>query len=317
MASAAGCIGGHLVSPGLEIGAAYDGAMQSLIFDPLGMRDTTFDMARALAADHASPHGETIDGHVALASMDVEYTMAPYRPAGGAWSSAHDMALYVEDELSLGLLPDGRRLVSAANLLARRAPGVPVGAGGFYGMGIEVGCAGGVPVIHHGGSMAGYKSDWIVLPQAGVGAVILTNADNGQMLLGPFLRRLLEVVYDGKSQAATDVAASAAHHQAELAKERQRLAIPAAPEPAAALAASYVSADLGHIDVRRAGPDLVFDFGLWKSRVASRRNDDGTISFVTIDPTHAGLTFVLATRDAKRALIIRDGQHEYVYTEAG
>jgi hypothetical protein len=32
---------------------------------------------------------------------------------------------------------------------------------------------------------------------AGVGAVLLTNADNGQMLLRTFMRRLLEVVFDG------------------------------------------------------------------------------------------------------------------------
>ena len=59
----------------------------------------------------------------------------------------------------------------------------------------------------------------------------------------------------------------------------------------------------------------VFDFGLWKSQVASRKNDDKTVSFITIDPTVDGFEFVVADRGGKRALVIRDGQHEYVYVE--
>ena len=45
-------------------------------------------------------------------------------------------------------------------------------------------------------------SDFVAIPEAGVGAVILTNAGNGQLLLRPFMRRLLEVLYDGRPEAA-------------------------------------------------------------------------------------------------------------------
>ena len=34
------------LSPTLELGAAYDSAMQRMVFDPLGMTATTFDYAR-------------------------------------------------------------------------------------------------------------------------------------------------------------------------------------------------------------------------------------------------------------------------------
>jgi hypothetical protein len=60
----------------------------------------------------------------------------------------------------------------------------------------------------------------------------------------------------------------------------------------------------------------VFDFGEWKSTVASRKNDDGTMSFITIDPAVYGFEFVVGERGGKRVLIIRDGQHEYVFNEA-
>ena len=51
--------------------------------------------------------------------------------------------------------------------------------------------------------------------------------------------------------------------------------------------------------------------------MASRKNDDGSISFITIDPKKAGFKFVVGQRDAKRVLIIRDGQHEYAFVEEG
>ena len=65
----------------------------------------------------------------------------------------------------------------------------------------------------------------------------------------------------------------------------------------------------------KEGVATVFDVGEWKSAVASRRNDDGTMSFITIDPTLAGFEFVVADKDGKRRLITRDAQHEYVFTE--
>jgi hypothetical protein len=67
---------------------------------------------------------------------------------------------------------------------------------------------------------------------------------------------------------------------------------------------------------RGSDGQMVFDFGVWRSRVASRKNDDGTISFLTIDPGVGGYEFVVTTGAGKRGLVIRDGQHEYGYTEA-
>ena len=91
-----------------------------------------------------------------------------------------------------------------------------------------------------------------------------------------------------------------------------------APDAAAAgaLAAKYASPALGTLDVRHDGKKLVFDFGEWKAEVASRKNDDGTISFVTIQPGIGGLPFVVGDpAGGLRTLVLRDAQHEYVFTE--
>jgi len=316
MAAAAGYVGAHLYDPSRELGAAYDEAMQKRIFTPLGMKSTTFDMQRAQKGDHAWPHGDDVDGKPAVADMALNYSITPHRPAGGVWTSAHDLARYVQLELALGKVPNGTRLVSEENLLMRRKPQVAMGEDQYYGMGLMVDKTWGVPVVHHGGSLAGYKSDFMVHPDYGVGAVLLTNADNGQLLLRPLMRRLLEVVFDGKSEAVGDVDARAANHKASIAKDRERLVVPANGAEVAKLAARYTSSALGDLTVLRQNAATVFDFGEWKSTVASRKNDDGTISFITIDPAVSGFEFVVGERGGKRVLVIRDGQHEYVFNEA-
>jgi CubicO group peptidase (beta-lactamase class C family) len=315
MASAAGYVGAHLYDPRSDLGSAYDKAMQNLVFTPLGMSSTSFDMARALKANHASPHGENVDGKPQVANMAFNYSVMPHRPAGGVWTSAHDLIKYVQLELARGKLPDGTRLVSEQNLLMRRQPQIATGENQSYGMGLMEDKTWGVTVIHHGGSMAGFKSDLMFLPEYGIGAVLLTNSDSGGMLLRPVMRRMLEVVFDGKPEAVGDVDASAANFKAELAKERERLVVPASPDLVAKLARRYTSRALGDIAVVSDAGVTTFDFGEWKSKVASRKNDDGTVSFITTDPTNMGFEFVVSDRDGKRALVTRDGQHEYVFTE--
>jgi CubicO group peptidase (beta-lactamase class C family) len=316
MASAAGYIGAHVVHPDLELGAAYDASMQEKIFRPLGMRDTTFSMTQALAADHASPHGKDVDGHLIIASQDLNYAVAPFRPAGGAWSSPHDMILYVQNELRQGVLPNGRRLVSASNLLERRRRGVPMGEDQWYGMGLMEDATWGVSVIHHGGDLSGYHSDFFLIPSADIGAVILTNADLGAALRGPFMRRMLEILYDGHEEAVGDVAAIVKRVAAQEAEFRRRLIVPAAPTDVAQLATSYTSSELGHIEVLRDGTTIRFRTASLSSAVASRHNDDGTTSFIMIDPGLKGLDFVVGSNAGKRTLTTRDAQHRYVFIEA-
>jgi CubicO group peptidase (beta-lactamase class C family) len=315
MASGAGYVAGYLYNPRLELGAAYDEAMRKKIFDPLEMNSTTFDFARALKGNHATPHSDDVDGKQLTAAMDLNYSVHPHRPAGGVWTSAHDLIRYVGLELAKGKLPNGKVLVSETNLLARRKPYVKVSAWSTYGMGLQVENRWGTPVVYHGGSMLGFKSDIVFLPEHGAGAVLLTNSDNGGMMLSAFRRRFLEVLFDGKPEAAEDVATAARNNKAAIRKERERLVAPADPEPAGRLAARYASPELGELTISRKAASVVFDLGEWRSAVASRKNDDGTISFITIEPGVSGFEFVAGKSGDKRTLIVREGQHEYTFTE--
>jgi len=315
MAGAAGFVAGSIVDPKQELGAAYDQAMRSKVFAPLGMTHTTFDFATALRGDVASPHDVDVDGKTVPARMDINYSVVPLRPAGGMWTSVRDLSKYLQMELARGRLPDGTQLVSPENLLERRKPQVQTGEDIAYGMGLVINTQYGIPVIGHGGSMFGYKSEMIFLPDHGVGAVILTNADSGGYLSGPFRRRLLEVLFDGRPEAVEQAKAGNAQRLANLAKRRERLVVPPDAAEAGKLAARYASPALGTLAVRTQDGATIFDFEKWSSTVASRKNDDGTTSFITIDPTVDGFNFVAGERDGKRALTIRDAQHEYPFAE--
>jgi CubicO group peptidase (beta-lactamase class C family) len=316
MAAAAGFIGASLVYPGKELGAAYDEALRSKVFEPLGMTRTTFDFATAMRGNFASPHGIDVDGKTMVSHMDANYSVVPLRPTGGMWTSVRDLSKYLQMELALGMLPDGTRLVSKESLLERRKRQVATGEHATYGMGLLVNMQYGIPVVHHGGSMFGYKSDMIFLPDHCVGAVILTNADSGGSLSALFRRRLLEVLFDGKPEAVEQAKVTAAQRIANIAKSRERLVVPADVAEVGKLATRYASPALGTLQVRTENGATIFDFGKWQSVVASRKNDDGTISFVTVDSSVGGYNFVVGQRDGKRALIIRDAQHEYAFVDA-
>jgi CubicO group peptidase (beta-lactamase class C family) len=313
MAAAAGFTAGHVLYPGLELGAAYDKAMQVQVFDPLGMRSTTFDYARALAGDHAMPHAPDVDGKTSHAVMELNYSIIPDRPAGAAWSNVKDMLRYVQMELDEGKLPDGKAYIPKEPLLERRVPQVPIGKDDTYGMGLMVNTTYGVPVVHHGGDMVGFHSDMMWLPAENVGAVILTNANPGWILRTLYRRKLLEVLYDGHPEADAQVASQAKQFYDELAAERKLLTVPADSAESAKLAPRYTNAVLGGIAVTHAGQDTVFDFGEWKTPVASRKNPDGTISFLTTAPGGEGFEFVVGSGE-KKTLIVRDAQHGYVFT---
>jgi hypothetical protein len=134
-------------------------------------------------------------------------------------------------------------------------------------------------------------------------------------LLRPFLRKTLEALFDGNPEATEDLASAAKQRKERLAQERTRLVVPADPTVVAKLARRYSSPALGEITVTVAPSGTTFDFGEWKTLVATRKNDDGTVSVTTIGPGVDDTEFVVGEKGGTRTLTIRDMQHEYVFTE--
>jgi CubicO group peptidase (beta-lactamase class C family) len=311
MVGAGGYIAAAALRPGEEIGAAYDRAMQELLFKPLGMHNTTFDFKQALAGNRAWPHGDALDGSTRRASMDLNHTIIPARPAGAVWTSPRDFSQWVLMELAQGRAPDGSVVIGQANWAERYKPQIMVGEDNSYGMGLFIDKQYGITIASHGGDMLGFHSNMIWLPEYGIGTTILTNSDAGVLLRGPLLRKLLEVVFDGKPEADERIKVAAANRKAEAAKTRELLTLPVPATAAKKLARRYTSPELGFIQVQRSGAQLRLQFAHWSSEVALRKNEDGTQSYVTIDPGVGGIEFVRDDKAKKPTLILRDAQHEY------
>ena len=315
MAAAAGFIGGQVAYPGSELGAGYDRAMQALVFDPLGMANTTFDFVKAQTGNYAVPHGWDINRKVQVMDMRLNDTIVSSRPAGAAWGTVNDLLKYVQMEIDRGQLPDGSRYISEAALMERREPQIAVGADGHYGMALFVDNTYEIPVVDHGGAMGGFHSNMMWWPAQKVGAVILTNSDEGVYLRGPFKRYLMELMFDGKPEAEAAAAASNKANEEGFAAYRDLLQWPADAKAIEGLASRYRNDALGELEVKREGDKAVFDVGSFQSAVATQSQEDGSLSFVTIDPSAVGFSFVRAVKDGVRRLVVRDGQHEYVFEE--
>ena len=122
------------------------------------------------------------------------------------------------------------------------------------------------------------------------------------------------MLLDGRPEAAAQVAANAKVFYQGMAVDRKLLTVPAALDEAAKLAKRYHSDALGDIVVSHHQGSTVFNFGEWRSQMGSRKNPDGTVSFITTEPGMTGYEFVVGS-GGKRTLIVRDAQHEYVFTE--
>ncbi len=278
LASSAGYIGAHAAFPGEELGAAFEKAMSKYVFEPLGMDASTFDFAKARSRNHALPHGEDLSGQTRRAELDINYAACVIRPALALWSSARDLTRYLRMELSEGVLLDGARYINPGPLLKRRESMVAFDEHGSYGMGLIVNNKFGTPVIAHGGSLIGYKSNIFWLPEHKVGGAILTNSDSGGTLVHTFVRKLLEVVFNGRPEAEDDFRQTLERRRSSARVRRDQFI----GENGFDLASEYHNPDLGKLCVKRDGGALIFDFGCWNSRVSARRDEAGRLSFATL-----------------------------------
>jgi CubicO group peptidase (beta-lactamase class C family) len=146
-------------------------AMSSLLFEPLGMKRTTFRptlaMTYPLAQGHIEQRGETV---VARPAADH----SGYWPAGSMFTSGNDFARWAVAVVNGGRL-DGRQVLEAELVRNLTEAHVSTPSGGSYGYGVAVEKTAGVDVFSHGGSRLGYGSYFIWSPQKKVGVITLAN----------------------------------------------------------------------------------------------------------------------------------------------
>ncbi|MFF4353033.1 amino acid adenylation domain-containing protein [Streptomyces sp. NPDC001530] len=150
-------------------GRDFDKAVQELVFEPLGMRDSAFGAPGApdAAAGH-DQHGRELSGG---------HRVRPVRAGSGLWSTPADLAVFA------GALRRAHQGLS--DLLSARLAGVMLTEafpGSFYGLGTVVDGTPGEPEFGHGGQTAGFRALTSVRLRSGTGCVVMTNSDNGKEL---------------------------------------------------------------------------------------------------------------------------------------
>jgi CubicO group peptidase (beta-lactamase class C family) len=314
LVAAAGFVTARALYPKLEFGAGYDRALREHILRPLGMAKATTDLVAARRAGLAASHGEDVTGALHALPDDVEDFLLPLRPSGGVAASVLDMAGYLQTELARGQGPDGKRVATEAAWLKRREPQVKIGEEESYGLGLGVGRTRGVPYVQHTGGTFGQFTTFFVLPEAGVGLVVLTNGPGG---LGGLARtRLLELLYDGHPRAAGLLAFRDAERAKSLARAAEERAENEPPEVLAALAGEYTNDRLGRLVLRVENGELTADVGEWRTRLGWQKRADGGKDLLVLDPPAAGLTLERAPgADGRPKLTLTFGQHVHVFAQ--
>lgn len=283
LVAAGGYLAAHAVRPDEPLGDAFRAVMAAKIFKPLAMTRTTYDTATAKKDDHAAPHAPTRDLVTAPIALTDDAWVDVWQPTGGAWSSAREYAQYLLLELADGKNTSGEQVVSPANLHARRAPQVRRSDSSSYGLGLVVEERG-VPTYAHAGGLGGYSSYMFFLPEQRVGVVALTNLGDAAAWHAPLRRKLLELLFDGKPEAAEDLAFAVAERRAARAQDAAQIEL--LPDEAwlQRYAGAWTTPALGEVTIKVHGGKATFDAGEWRSAVGRKTEADGTIKLVLTTP---------------------------------
>lgn len=146
-------------------GMRFADAVRSLLFAPLGMRNSTF----ATSVIQRTPDRARGSWRNATRPLPVRIPMVP---SGGLYTSVDDALQIVRLHLN-----DGAPIMSPGTHaeLSTLPHVVPKQVEG-YGLCVYVDHWGGIPVRHHGGSGFGFHSQLFWLPEQRLGGVVLTNS---------------------------------------------------------------------------------------------------------------------------------------------
>jgi CubicO group peptidase (beta-lactamase class C family)/tetratricopeptide (TPR) repeat protein len=198
-------------------GEPFADAVRTRIFVPLGMTRSTF--RPTLAMTYPLAQGHEAPGTNAPAIIRPAANNTATWPAGSMFSNVQDLSRFVIAFMNGGRL-DGRQVLAprVVEALARRHAGIP-GGDASYGYGLQVAERGGVTLVSHGGSRAGYGSNILMVPSRRMAAIVLGNRTGSG--LGTTTRRgvemLLSVADGALDPASRTEPASASEREAVTA----------------------------------------------------------------------------------------------------
>jgi CubicO group peptidase (beta-lactamase class C family) len=152
-------------------GRSFSDAMRERILEPLGLEHTSFEEPAGAAPGHLQ-EGET--GHRPTGPVDYPVSR---RPSGGLWSTVGDLLRFAAHQLG------GPGPLAARQLASLREPQAEA-LGAHYCLGCwQRELEGGRVAFDHEGSVGGYQSLLLLVPDEEVALAVLTNSWRGSGLI--------------------------------------------------------------------------------------------------------------------------------------
>jgi CubicO group peptidase (beta-lactamase class C family) len=291
----------------------WEEAAAERLYRPLGMTSTSSRYADyAAASNRARIHVQDNGRWVPKFTRDAD----AQSPAGGVNSTARDLAQWLRLQLGEGTV-DGRQIVRPQVLAQTHQPLItrgtaPVsGRPSFYGLGwgIEYDAQGRTVLSHAGAFFLGARTQVKLLPDEGLGIVVLTNAfPTGvpEAITSGFFDLVLEgrqtrdwlSLWDGLyAGLAASLAAIGATYATPPAQ-------PSAALPLGAYAGIYTNDYFGPIEVAEQGDGLVLRLGPQKRSFPLRHFDRDlfTQDFPPAPPT--GVSFSVGPDGAAQSVVL-------------
>lgn len=254
-------------------GMSWDDFIAERLFRPLGMNRSTTRAAVVETRDNvASSHTWNDDRVIATARRNYDNIGG----AGSVFSSVHEMAQWIRLHLGGGIY-DGQRLISEETMrelhmpqvvirsdtaAERMYPGTNLRA---YALGWNVQDYYGHELVHHSGSLNWTRTHVMMVPDAGIGVVVIANLGSSDLQMGIAYRVIDALLGLPERDWSAELLALAKRAEArsdERAREVEQRRI-ANTRPSLALdayAGTYHSDVYGDVTLRVEGGRLVLDY---------------------------------------------------------
>lgn len=275
----------------MATGQTWEDLADKRLFAPLGMATSSYRLADYVGrTNKAAPHYRTRDGVWALGEVTEADAASP---AGGVSTTVQDLTRWMRLQLGGGVF-EGAEVVASAPLLETRRPQILAGsppnpADGpalFYGLGwyLQYDERGRLLMHHIGDFNSGFRTGVSLLPAAGLGIVVLSNAWPNS-LSDAIPKAFFEIVERGEptedwigifeaqtAKALAAVSAAAPFPRGDAPADGPPLSLDA-------YTGSYTNELYGDITVREENGGLVLEFGPLPTRLELEHWDRDVFTF--------------------------------------
>ncbi len=295
----------------------YQASLQERVLDPIGLEDTTlsFDEVEA-RGEYAQPHQQNVEtGEYEPIALDHERMLRPIAPAGAHWSTGRDMANYLITVMQEGVTPDGQRVVSRENLLETWQPQVQVSATESYGLGWFVGEYKGLDWLYHSGNTLGFTSEFVFIPEAQVGVLVLANGQGTNNFNSAVAQRLFELIYGQESEVEPALQFLAQQTETALAQLNEQVQDAVDPQAVEPWLGEYRNEALGEVTLFMSGEQLIMDAGEFSAELRPVLDTQGEFDgYITYGPPLMGLPLSLEQGEEGRPyLMLGEGAISYEF----